>query len=347
MGAVLGPSQVSRITAWRVFFPLAALWAMAWPVAPMLMSQGVGGHSAALVAGLAGAAIAGYALTALPGWDGGAPVGGVALTLLAVAWLAGVMGVIVGTAQIFWPFALGLAALLARRRHGKGRRWMVAVAVIVLAGLVGQGLSEQAVFLVAALVSGIGARAVPAFLASAAGRHPQTPPVDALLLPPLVVASLFWPAMGLLAGLAVVAQMRGWPVSGMRLAGVMLVGAWLWLAAGLFLWGGAGVMSGGPDRLLGLHALSMGAMGGMIMAIGGRVAFPRRHAIPVATPLVSLAVLAVWVAAILRLLGGDGPVLIMAAGLWSFGWLLWLVALWPHLRGPAIRPAFSGARHQG
>lgn len=217
--------------------------------------------------------------------------------------------------------------------------------MLALAGLVTLGAARPAVLLVAALIAGIGGRAVPAFLASAA--KAPAPPLDraAQVLPVVVLAGAVWPPLALVGSGLALAQMRRWPWRGMRPAGALLVAGWLWLALGLALWGLAG-LTPALLPLAGLHALAMGAMGGMIMAIGGRAGFPRQNGIPAAPSLAIAAGVALGLACLLRLaavLTGDAALLLLAAALlWSLGWLVWLAMLVPHLRGPAIRPAFSG-----
>jgi len=87
----------------RPFFLLAGLWA---PVALLLWLSMLAGvlelptamdpvawHVHEMLFGFVAAAIAGFLLTALPGWTGCPPLRGLPLAALAVLWLAGRLAV--------------------------------------------------------------------------------------------------------------------------------------------------------------------------------------------------------------------------------------------------------------
>ncbi|MEP2534170.1 NnrS family protein [Shimia sp.] len=130
--------------SFRVMFPLSAIWAAVcvalwqwgnqiWPNLGLTLEW----HIHEMVFGFGGAAVAGYLLTACSSWTGRAPVGGVALVMLASFWtatrvcllLGGALAegvAIVTTLGFFW----GIAALLLReaQQGGKaGRPFFVAV----------------------------------------------------------------------------------------------------------------------------------------------------------------------------------------------------------------------------
>jgi uncharacterized protein involved in response to NO len=117
--------------AFRPFFLLAGiqavlamlLWAPAlhgwsWPGAPVL---GADWHAHAMLAGFAGAVVAGFVLTAVANWTGRPPVSGGLLAALVLAWLLGRLAMLLaGTlppalvlvADLLFP--AGLAALVTR-----------------------------------------------------------------------------------------------------------------------------------------------------------------------------------------------------------------------------------------
>lgn len=129
----------------------------------------------------------------------------------------------------------------------------------------------------------------------------------------------------------------------------MLHLSYLWLPAGLMMAGIARLM---PDRLPesdALHALTIGAMGGMILAVGARAAARRQGGVLRAGKLLPLAFALIWCAAWLRIVAPVWPefhsALVSAAAVsWCAGWGVFLLALLPGLRGPVRKPVFSGTR---
>jgi uncharacterized protein involved in response to NO len=123
--------------------------------------------------------------------------------------------------------------------------------------------------------------------------------------------------------------------------------AWLWLASGLALVGFSLISSAGPDTTSALHALTMGAMGTMMVAIMGRAAMKRRgHRLLVSAEL-AFAFALVWLSAPVRICASlveadAGPLLLqLAALLWIAGWSLFLHDFRHALRGPVERPVLS------
>lgn len=317
---------------WRVFFVLGALHAAAAPLVLLVRGEPTA-HGAGMILGFGLAAVAGYALTALPGWDGGPPVPARLSGLLAALWLLGRAG---GPPVLDWPFAVALAAVLLRRPSAT-RRGAVAAAVLAVTAVMQARGAGDGLLVMAALIAAIGGRAMPAFLASAAGRAAR--PVGAVpaITAALSLAAILAPPAALGAAALAAWQVRHWCRQGAREgAGAMLAVAWAWLVAGLAV---AGLGLSGATHLLG-----MGAMGGAVMAISGRAAMPRRGGVPRATPVLLGAFALVCIATALRVGAVAAPVLLWPSALaWAAGWLLYLVALWPRLTGPVLRPAFSGS----
>ena len=91
-----GPAIFER--GFRPFFFLAGLWAIIpltlWvltylgSITPLNDINAQAWHSHEMIFGYAGAALAGFALTAIPNWTGGLPVRGNRLMLLVLLWLA-------------------------------------------------------------------------------------------------------------------------------------------------------------------------------------------------------------------------------------------------------------------
>ncbi len=340
------------LAPWRVFFPLVAICAAVAPFFWLSNAPGVTEfHARAMIAGCGTGAIAGYALTALPGWDGGRVPDARIFLSLAGLWLLARYGELADSGwPLGLPFGILLAAVLLRRgRRGYLRRWPVATAGLVLSMPVPPALALTAI---TALIALIASRAVPAFLASAA--HLRAPAFGwhGAALAGLVVMGGWWPVLCLLAGVLALAVMLNWPLRGARWdvsrgAGLMLIMAWLWLAVGLILSGLSMLFPYHGLRVAAVHILAMGAMGGMIQAISARVAMPRRDGVPMGSARVLTGFALIWLAVPMRLLlPFDDGALYAALILWAAGWMVYLFALWPQLWGVPRRPAFSGQRPQ-
>lgn len=252
--------------------------------------------------------------------------------------------------------AMGLAdalAILAARTTG----WH---------GPDGSALLELMLLGFALLIAGIGGRMVPAFTGNwlrASGRAvaapasaPRTGRLGLLSLgaAPVLMLAGADAASGAALLLAALAQL--WRLAGWRgrhvLANpllVMLHAAFLWLPLGLGLVGlqRLGLIPLPASDLL--HALAMGAMGGMILAVAARAAARRHKGQLRAGPALCAAAMALWLAPWLRLApalwpGAREGLLDAATLAWALGWALFVLALWPGLRGPAHQPVFSGSR---
>src|SRR5690606_27946430 len=97
-----------------------------------------------------------------------------------------------------------------------------------------------------------------------------------------------------------------------------------------------------------LHALTMGAMGSMMLAIMGRAAMARRGPVLTTSRSFGLAFLLVFLSAIPRLAmaGIDSEahpdlLLRLAACCWMAGWAMFLWDFRRALRGPVQRPVLS------
>lgn len=339
------------------FFVLAALFALAspwpwllhWPDAALL-------HVRLGVFGMAGAAVAGYLLTAQRAWTGrGLPL---PAPWLAALWLAGRIATLafperpeLAPLSALVAGAALLVPILAARAW---RRLPLALLALLMgpaeAALVAGHLPPAGLAtLLALLLALVGGRAVPAFLAAEARRRgwPVRPPPLPALLGPLAIALAHLPplrgGMLLVAGLWCLARLRhgragrllaGAPLS----APAMLVWSWALLAAGLAATG-LGLLSPAP----GLHLLTLGAAGGMIFAISARAAMrraPLRGLVPLRRQSLGFALL--LAAAGLRLAAEPFPAALGLSGLcWSAAWLCHLAAHVPALFRPAPWPVLS------
>ncbi len=189
-----GPAIFER--GFRPFFFLAGIWAIIpltlWIstylglIVPLTDINAQAWHSHEMIFGYAGAALAGFALTAIPNWTGRLPVRGNRLMLLALLWLAA-RSLTVSTLFIdVSSFALAFEALffiifsaLVFREIFVGKNWRnMPVAIIfslfglvaILSSLSNMGIissalnfDRAAIATLVLLISLIGGRIVPSF----------------------------------------------------------------------------------------------------------------------------------------------------------------------------------------
>ncbi|MGH7091131.1 MAG: NnrS family protein, partial [Stellaceae bacterium] len=138
----------------RPFFLGAALWAAV--AIPLWLAMFAGSamppsllppliwHIHEMVFGFAAAVVAGFLLTAVPGWTGRAPLRGTSLAVLVALWIAGRVGVLwsqglgaPAAAALDLAFPAALAAMIAREIL-LSRNWrnlpVVAVLILLFAG---------------------------------------------------------------------------------------------------------------------------------------------------------------------------------------------------------------------
>jgi uncharacterized protein involved in response to NO len=327
-------------------------------------------HMHEMVFGFAFAAVAGFLLTAIPNWTGRLPLRGAPLAALAALWLAGRIALLasaqlgpLATAAIDLAFPAALIAVVARELVA-GRNWrnlpMLAALGLLFTGnllvhlqqlglaytaLPGNRLGLATLLMLIALVGG---RIVPSFTRNwLAKRRPDgalpapSGPVDVVALAATFVALASWVAfpdggathwLMLAAGLALglrLARWRGLATLGEPLVFVLHAG-YGWLAFGLALAGLNGLAPFVP-RSVALHALTIGAVGTMTLAVMTRATLGHGGQPLTAGPATLAIYLLVTLAALLRLaapLAGSGYLTVtLAAGFaWSAAFLLFAVA---------------------
>lgn len=374
--------DAGRLLPCQPLFLLAGLWAALVPLVWLLPSgwvpeRGIW-HARELLLGLAGAAAGGYLLTSLPAWTKGllVPVrltagavllwclarGAACLELMALLPAGGrIMGL--GNALYFLFVAMALAVPLAHAGVA-GRGWIAAglmLAAAAGAGLSGFGHVPAAALMLpfTLLLTYVGGRAVPAFTGVwlariSAGAAPPRPLAPVLLLPVIAAASLLeWSGWQMAAGwlwLAaaglVLVRLPSWKTFRTfrypALFWLHIAYAWLpaaFLLQALALWRPELI-----DPASARHALTMGAMGGMMMAVMLRPAMRRHDRRLLMTPLMTAALMLVQISALLRVLAAgiafEGAVQ-GAALAWVLGWACFTCAFRPAVSGPIPRPAFS------
>jgi len=362
----------------RPFFLLAGLWAFLTPLVWLLPEdfapEPVSWHRHEMFYGMGGAAVGGYLLTALPAWTRDGPVPPQATRLFVTLWLAGRLAFAAAphaaaasavTAGYF--MALGTFLLLRTVRAKAWRRLVLAAAPLVLGLLelapafAGEVAAMRVLPLFyALLISLVGGRAVSAFTLhwaerSADGRGVSAPvrtarggvvalvaAIGGLVLDAPTVAGSLAMASGVLQ-LACVLSWRSWRTRAYP-ALLLLHLAWLWLGLGLLLAGLSLLPVPGPDTATALHALTMGAMGTMMLAIMGRAAMVRCGPRLLVSPALALGFGLVFLSAPIRLcipFAGSAPLLQIATASWMAGWALFLWDFRRALRGPVRRPVLS------
>lgn len=342
------------------FFALAGLIAVALPWLWLLPHENAAmAHPRLGIFGLAGAAVTGYVLTALPAWTGHRPP--LPLSALLLLWvLARIAGLVAPWSVLPSMLLQGVLGLAILWPMVIGRAWhRVMLAAVPLVMAFAEYAAVTGILPPRGLVAGlgllillVGGRAVPAFLraetAAGTGRPPR----------PLWPLALLWPAV--LAGPApvrlVVALALGagilLRVAPARRAGSanrMLALGWGTLApAALAL----ALAEAGPEAQAADHLLLMGTMGGTVLAFAARAAMRRSDdGRPMPHRLHWPALWLVLAAAPLRGIAaltagtGAGPVWLALSGTaWSLGWAAFLIVHLAALPRPAPFPVLSGVR---
>lgn len=332
-------------------------------------------HAHEMVFGFILAGVLGFLTTALPNLAGATPVTGRPLALLAALWLAGRLAlwaadllpphVVAGTDLALIPTAFVLLWRSLPQGAGKRAAPFLALFVVLAAantlthleaigwtgdtGRIGVRLGIDAALVLIALIGG---RIIPAFTANAlrvAGvrRLPRSfAALDAAAIgatAAAAVADLFlgqgWLAgvVALVAGLAHAARLSFW--CGLQtwrnpLLFILHIG-YGWLAFGFILLAGAQISTLVPETVA-LHALTVGCIGTMILAVMSRVALGHTGRPLVAHAATVLAYVAVTAAALLRIAADLLPelrieLLIAAAGGWIVAFGLFLTVYAPIL----------------
>jgi len=267
-------------------------------------------HAHELFYGFVAAALAGFLLTAVPGWTGARGFAGWPLVALASVWLLGRLAFALANAVPFWALAAaelaflpGLAVLLAppllRSRNRNTPLLFVIAALWVADAAFVAGLARQdpllasrslqiAIDLMLLVVTVIGGRIVPSFTANALRRRGETADIRNLpwlersviaLMVLVVLVDLWRPdgaAAGWLAALTAIAQgvrlsrWRSARVGGEPILWVLHVG-YAWMPVGFAL-KALSLLADAGWAAHWPHALTMGVFGTMILAVTTRAA---------------------------------------------------------------------------
>lgn len=289
----------------RPFYLLGAAWAMVAVPMWALSYHGIGTwrldwvwHVHEMLFGFAPAVVAGFLLTAARNWTGRETASGGGLAALALLWLLGRVAIGAGLPGSGWvaaSFLPALAAVVARPIFSSRNQrnylipliilvWSAAQAALLLAVATvidGRFLAlsvDVALAALALLIALIGGRVIPAFTANAvAAAKPQRWRVveftafGGIVLLPVAQAGLFAPELvapiAAVTALAHVVRLLGFVPWHARkdvlLLALPLGYAWLPIHFGLLALDRAGAAT---------HALTVGAVGGMMLAMMTRSA---------------------------------------------------------------------------
>jgi uncharacterized protein involved in response to NO len=333
-------------------------------------------HAHEMVFGFAVAVIAGFLLTAASNWTGRRTATGLGLAALVGLWLAGRIALLAGDGVPAWlvigvdvAFLPALAIVLAIPLLATGNRRNVVFPVILLVlgvinlsihlGSIGavewdpsRGL-RIAIDLILLIIGVLGGRVIPSFTKNALPHArvspcPKASVVALLSLAALALAecatdnALVTGAVALAAGAINTLRMRGWGTFATARTPILWIlhAGYAWLAAGLILRGVA-ELTGIVPLDGGIHALTLGAIGSMIIGMMSRVALG--HTGRSITPA-RLTVIAYWLvnaAALLRVVFAFVPsdalrsMTLMGSGaLWSLAFLCFVVVYLPILTQP-------------
>lgn len=341
-------------------------------------------HIHEMLFGFVAAALAGFVLTAIPNWTGRLPLQGWPLLALVLLWVAGRVAVALSAPLGAAPAAvidvsfLAVLAVVAGREIAVGRNWrnlpvILAISLFCLSNVLfhlevlsGRATAEPgwrlAIGVVAVLIALIGGRIIPSFTGNwLAKRHEPRPPpfdrFDRVTLIATIVALATWaagvdgPAVAAVTGLAAalnavrLGRWRGHRTATEPLLWILHV-AYAWLAIGLALLAAAEVTPA-VTRSAAVHALTMGAMATMILAVSTRAILGHTGRTLHAGPATTIAYGLLTAAALTRVSASlfpevAGNAVSMAGVLWSAAFLLFLIVYTPmmlrpdprHQRGP-------------
>lgn len=339
-------------------------------------------HIHEMLFGFVPAAIAGFLFTAIPTWTGRPPIRGIALLSLLVLWTLGRVTCL-WSARLPWSVtaiidpAFELAIfLLALREIVLARNWrnlMMPLPVLVLgvsnllmylsvggypvAPALGWRLGLAALIV---LISAVGGRIIPAFtqnwlvLRGQSRRLPPAGALDRLAMAALHTALFGWaffPASHLVGGLLILAaallarrmaQWRSLATLTEPLLAILHLGyAWMIVGAALL---GASILFHSLPLPAAVHALTVGAIGTMVVAVMTRVSLGHTgrplHASRTTAliyVLISAAVLCRIVAAFVA--SAYVALLVGSAIFWSASFILFAAEYGPILTAPRVSPA--------
>jgi len=351
-------------------------WALQYAgVIPVAVARSPAWHGHEMLFGYTLAVVAGFLLTAVRNWTTRPTPSGVPLMLMAALWVAGrvlvltpwAMAAAVVNAAFPVAVAIGIGIPIVQSRNQRNYFFvalMLLLGFAVLAfhlGSQGVPLWPQRASLQAGLdvilfiLAVMGGRVIPMFTNNgvpgvAATRHPvlEKLALGGVLL--LLAADVLQLSPGIVGAIALVVAAvhavrlylwQPWLTFGTPIVWVLHV-AYAWIVVHLVLRGAAAL--GLPGELLAIHALTIGAIGGMTIGMMTRTARGHTGRSLVADRFEVTCYALVALAAAIRVFGGmllPGAYVatVVVSGLcWSAAFALYAVRYWPVL----VRPRLDG-----
>lgn len=335
-------------------------------------------HGHEMIFGFVAAAIAGFILTALPNWTGTAPVSGRWLAALVVLWVlarlllatsaiwpAGLVAIVDTAFLVSLAGYVGWA--LIESQNWRNLVFLVALTPVIggnvlfhaeQLGLADDGGSDGlrlALNGIVLLITIIGGRIVPAFTRNALEREgieheiKQQKWLDVAVIVAvlaIIPADLFaqgtFTAAAVTLVAAILSTLRFLTWQSERTLGMPIVWSlhlgYLWLVVGLFMKGLAASLPS-LAGIVWIHAITIGAVGTMIMAVMTRATLGHTGGALVASRMMAIAYGAVSVSAVTRIIAPEVPdalylfLLGLSAVVWIAVFAAFVVEFWPRLTG--------------
>jgi uncharacterized protein involved in response to NO len=358
---------------------MVLFWSLYWSgLLPFTWERNpISWHGHEMLNGFAGAAIGGFLLTAVANWTNRPAVSGWPLMLLCAVWIGGRLSVSSAVAAAvfdigYWLLLLSITANeILRAGNRRNYKLLVVLGAMLLtdlgwhyAELHQMALQRQflwgQLWLVLLLVTTIGGRVIPAFTGNWLRRQtaPAVPArkpaafnyIDLMAILALLLFALctLFPVppttalvVGLVAATLHAVRLVRWlghlTLSDPLVWMMHLSYAWIPLGIALMALASAGLLS--PSA--GIHALTTGAIAGMIVSMSSRAALGHTNRALVAHPLLTSSIVLLNLTAVLRVGGSifDLSMLIEFSALaWIAAFLCYGYVYVPVLLGPPAKP---------
>lgn len=338
-------------------------------VPPSFMLDPISWHAHEMIYGFTIAIVAGFLLTAVANWTGGAPARQIHLGLLCLIWIAGriVMGfdfglpasaVIAIEASFVPALAISLAIPLLKSRNKRNFIFLALLTILFVSDLTFLITQERWILyiptiVIITMISLIGGRIIPAFTVAAIRRTGtevfQTPQMklDISALISLVLIILTLAFLGtqniVLACIAIASTI----IHALRFRNYhtlkILNDPMVWILHAGYCWviiGLAFIALSAIDLLpfsIALHALTAGAIGSMTLGMMCRVALGHTGRNLIATKLTTLIFVLIQISALIRVFGvaffpeATTVLIITSATIWSLCFAIYLYIYTPML----------------
>ena len=310
-------------------------------------------HGHEMVYGFGLAAVTGFLLTAIPNWTGRLPVRGVPLAALAGLWIVGRIALLTPAPWIELAFPLALTAVVAREIAAARNFHNLPVVAVLIFFSIGDLLvhlhaldiaytaalgNRIGIAMLLLLIALIGGRIVPSFtrnwLAKARPQGHMPAPhgaLDWICLAITAAGLAAWVSapesalahgLEILAGVAVAVRLARWRGLATLREPLLFVlhAGYGWLAAGLAVSGLNGFFGWLPPGAP-LHALAVGAIGTMIVAVMTRISLGHTGHPVTAGPATVAIYLLVSLAAVVRVLSPVSSHVLVLTALAGLAWI--------------------------